>query len=65
MTFKTTEAEKNKVKNLMLDRLDKFYGEGGLPDTANYERIRTIALSELEKEFKQVYKINNNNWYFN
>lgn len=60
----STDAEKKKIVKFMQSKLDSFYGEGMLPDTANYERVRLMNNRELEEEFKKVFKQNHNKFYF-
>lgn len=65
MKLQATEKQLRGIRNMMLDRLDRYYGGGGLMiDTSNYERIRMLSNQELEKEFKEVYKIKTPNHYF-
>ncbi len=60
-----TEAEKAKVIQFMRNKLDNKYSGGSvLPDTAQYERIRTLTPAELEREFKTEFKVASPNHYF-
>lgn len=65
MKLEATEKQLRGIRNMILDRLDRHYGGGGVMiDTSNYERIRLLSNQELEKEFKEIYKIQSINHYF-
>lgn len=60
MKTELSDSQARGVRRLLMHRLNSYFGD----DTVQYQRIQGLSNYELEKEVKELFKINTTVSYF-